>query len=183
MTAGAVIALAPHGQRYAELVTAATRFILDAQHPDGTWAASWTLSESSVILRAVDALKATGNTPGTDHRRLATALTSATTRLTATQQPDGGWGRTRDHDSDALSTAQAIPVVSGHAPPHVTMAATAYLLDRQDAAGRFPSPPDQTGPRPLAFDYPVVADLHALTALTRAGPLGRCPQIWRDRPV
>ncbi|MCX4774977.1 hypothetical protein OG322_40570 [Streptomyces sp. NBC_01260] len=167
MTAGAVLALTPHGRTHAPLVTAATHYILDTQHGDGTWQRSWTLSESSVILRAVDALHAARDTLGVDSVRAAAAITRAVARLTATQQPDGGWGHTPDHDTDPLSTAQAIPVLARYGPPHATAAATACLLSCQDDTGRFPAPPDQTGPRPLAFDYPVVADLHALTALTR----------------
>ncbi|GAA3367128.1 hypothetical protein GCM10020367_68720 [Streptomyces sannanensis] len=167
MTAGAVIALATRGPSCTRLVTAATRFIVDAQRPDGTWTPSWTLSESSVILRAVDALQAARGTPGIDSVRLTAAITRAAARLTATQQPDGGWGHTPDNASDALSTAQAIPVTARYGPPHVTPAATAYLLSQQDETGRFPAPPDQVGPRPMPFDFPVVADLHTLAALTR----------------
>ncbi|WP_329274093.1 FAD-binding protein [Streptomyces sp. NBC_00691] len=165
MTAGAVIALAPHGVQHAPLVAAATGFVLDAQHPDGSWTPSWTLSESSVILRAVDALNAARPLPGIDHGRITAAIARAVARLTATQQPDGGWGRTPDHDSDALSTAQALNVIARYGPPHAAAAATAYLLTRQDEAGCFPAPPDQVGPRPLPFDFPVLADLHALAAL------------------
>ncbi|MFI2238657.1 terpene synthase family protein [Streptomyces chrestomyceticus] len=168
MTAGAVLALAPLGARHAALIAAATRFVIDAQRPDGTWSPSWTLSEPSVILRAVDALHTARHTPGTDLTQLTAAIARAVARLIATQHPDGGWGRSPGHVSDALSTAQALPVVARYGPPHVTAAATAYLLSCQDDRGRFPAPPDQTGPRPLPFDYPVVADLHALTALSRA---------------
>ncbi|WP_405691025.1 prenyltransferase/squalene oxidase repeat-containing protein [Streptomyces sp. NBC_00057] len=166
MTAGAVLALAPHAA-YVRHVTAATRFILDTQRPDGTWDRSWTLSESSVILRAVDALDAASHTSDFNPTRAAAAVARAVARLTATQKPDGSWGRTPDHASDTLSTAQAIPVLARYGPPHVTAAATAHLISRQDDTGRFPAPPDQTGPRPLPFDYPVVADLHALATLTR----------------
>ncbi|MFJ8935067.1 hypothetical protein ACIRL0_05020 [Streptomyces sp. NPDC102365] len=172
MTAGAILALAPLGPRHAPLISAATRFVLDAQHPDGTWPASWTLSEPSVILRAVDALRAASRTPGTDPARLTGAVARAVARLALTQHADGGWGHTPTDDSDALSTAQALPVVARYGPPHVTAAATAHLLSRQDRTGSFPAPADQTGPRPLPFDYPVVADLHALTALTRTASDG-----------
>lgn len=167
MTAGAVLALIPHRPAHTPLITAATRFILDTQHPDGTWDPSWTLSESSVILRAVDALDAACAVPGTDLPRITAATARATARLLATQHRDGGWGRTPDSDSDALSTAQALPVIARHGPPHATAAAVGHLLSRQDATGSFPAPPDQVGPRPLPFDYPVVADLHTLAALNR----------------
>ncbi|MFB8171438.1 prenyltransferase/squalene oxidase repeat-containing protein [Kitasatospora purpeofusca] len=167
MTAGAIIALAPLGPDHHPAVAAATHFVLDAQHDDGTWDPSWSLSEASVMLRAVDALHAARHVPGTDHERIAAATARAAARLTTTQQADGGWGRTPDDDSDALSTAQALPVAARHCPPHVAAAATAHLLTRQDEAGRFPAPPDQVGPRPMPFDFPVLADLHALAALTR----------------
>ncbi|MFF9143977.1 prenyltransferase/squalene oxidase repeat-containing protein [Streptomyces sp. NPDC014861] len=171
MTAGAILALAPLGARHAPLVANAARFVLDAQRPDGTWSPSWTLSEPSVILRAVDALHAARHVPGTDPAKLSAAAARAVGRLAATQQPDGGWGHSPTHDSDALSTAQALPIVTRYGPPHVAAAGMAYLLSCQDDTGCFPAPPDQTGPRPLAFNYPVVSDLHTLTALTRARPL------------
>ncbi|GAQ72981.1 putative FAD-linked oxidoreductase YvdP [Streptomyces turgidiscabies] len=171
MTAGAVIALAPFGEEYAPLVATATGFVLDAQHADGTWTPSWTVSEPSVILRAVDALHAARDVPGIDRTRTAAATARAVARLTSTQQVDGGWGPTPGGDSDALSTAQAMTVVARYGPPHAASTATAHLLARQDEFGRFPAPPDQVGPRPLPFDFPVVADLHALTALHHAGAL------------
>ncbi|MDV9187002.1 prenyltransferase/squalene oxidase repeat-containing protein [Streptomyces sp. SR27] len=167
MTAGAVLALAPFGQDHHRLVTAAIRFVLDAQLPDGSFTPSWTLSESSVILRAVDALDAARTLPAADLARIDGAIARAAARLIVTQQPDGGWGHTPDSHSDPLSTAQALTVVSRYGPPHVTAAAGAHLLSRQSEDGCFPSPPDQVGPRPLPFDYPVVADIHALTALDR----------------
>ncbi|MGW1641559.1 terpene synthase family protein [Streptomyces lavendulae] len=168
MTAGAIIALTPHSPDHHPTIAAATRFVLDAQHDDGTWNPSWSLSEASAMLRAVDALDTARRVPGTDRERIAAATARAAARLTATQQADGGWGRTPEDHSDALSTAQALPIAARHCPPHVAAAATTYLLARQDEAGRFPAPPDQVGPRPIPFDFPVLADLHALTALTRS---------------
>ena len=41
----------------------------------------------------------------------------------------------------------------------------AYLLSQQLPDGRFTSIPDQVGPRPLPFDYPVLASIHSLPAL------------------
>ncbi|MFF3216933.1 prenyltransferase/squalene oxidase repeat-containing protein [Streptomyces sp. NPDC002886] len=182
MTAGAVLALAPHTPSHTRLTAAATRFILDAQHEDGTWTPSWTRSEASVILRALDALHTARTLPGADLARIHAATTRATARLLTTQQPDGGWGHTPDHDSDTLSTAQALPVIARHGPPHATTAALAHLLSRQDETGSFPAPPDQVGPRPLPFDYPVVADLHTLTALNRTTPGALLRAPARPRP-
>lgn len=182
MTAGAVLALAPHGPDHHRLVTTATRFILDAQHPDGTFTPGWTVSESSVILRAVDALDAARAVPAADLAGIEAATARAAARLIATQQPDGGWGHTPDSASDALSTAQALPVVARYGPPHATTAATAYLLAGQSEDGSFPSPPDQVGPRPLPFDYPVISDLFALAALDRISRLRRTGPDLYDAP-
>ena len=89
----------------------------------------------------------------------------------ATQHADGGWGQEAGAPSDVLSTAQAIAVVVRHGDAADAVRALAYLLSRQDADGGFSSPPDQTGPRPLAFDFPMLADIHALSAFQRAGHL------------
>ncbi|MFJ5280943.1 FAD-binding protein [Streptomyces parvulus] len=168
MTAGAVLALAPRAARHERLLTGALAFVLDAQHPDGTFERSWTVSESSAILRAVDALHAVPVASARLAARIAAATARSVTRLLATQHPDGGWGQLPDDPSDVLSTAQAVPVLARHGDPISVSRAVTYLLARQDADGGFTSPPDQVGPRPLPFDYPVLADLHTLSALRSA---------------
>jgi squalene-hopene/tetraprenyl-beta-curcumene cyclase/sporulenol synthase len=42
----------------------------------------------------------------------------------------------------------------------------AFLVSRQLPDGRFPSPPDQTGPRPMAWNVPVLSEIFALMALS-----------------
>ncbi|GAA4872741.1 terpene synthase family protein [Saccharopolyspora cebuensis] len=179
MTAGAILALAPNWEHHRELLAGAVDFVLAAQLPDGTFERSWTVSESSAILRALDALHAIPAFSA--GRGVATATRRAVERLVATQRSDGGWGRTEGDPSDVLSTAQALPVVAGHGAPEAAARATAYLTAQQETDGGFTSVPDQVGPRPLVFDYPVLTDLHALAALRRAQDAAPAPVRRRRR--
>ncbi|MEV6380494.1 FAD-binding protein [Streptomyces sp. NPDC051773] len=168
MTAGVVLALAPRAAQHERLLNGALGFVLDAQQPDGTFERSWTVSESSAILRAVDALHAVPAVSADLTTRIAAATTRSMTRLAMTQNPDGGWGQLPDDPSDVLSTAQAVPVLARHGDPVCVSRAVTYLLKQQDTDGGFTAPPDQVGPRPLPFDYPVLADIHTLSALRSA---------------
>ncbi|WP_055534893.1 prenyltransferase/squalene oxidase repeat-containing protein [Streptomyces graminilatus] len=169
MTAGAVIALAPDWPRHSGILDQAVGFLLDAQDDDGTWRRSWTLSESSVIAYVVEALgRSTAHVSPTARTRVAAAIAKAVRRLEQTQNADGGWGRRDGDTSDALSTAHAIPVIVRHGTATAAGRALAHLLDRQEPDGGFTAPPDQVGPRPLPFDFPVLADVHALAALNAA---------------
>ncbi|MEU6813141.1 FAD-binding protein [Streptomyces sp. NPDC046831] len=168
MTAGAILALAPQAARHERLLAGALEFVLNAQHANGTFERSWTVSESSAILRALDALHAIP-APTTDlATRIATATARSVARLVATQHVDGGWGQLPDDPSDVLSTAQAVPVLARYGDPLSVSRAVTYLLAQQNADGGFTSPPDQVGPRPLPFDYPVLTDIHTLSALRSA---------------
>ncbi|MFH8526864.1 FAD-binding protein [Streptomyces tendae] len=171
MTAGAILALAPNAAQHVRLLKGALEFVLNAQHDDGTFERSWTVSESSAILRAVDALHAFPASLAADvgfAAGIAEATARSVARLVATQHVDGGWGQQPDDPSDVLSTAQAVPVLARHGDPLTVSRAVTYLLAQQDADGGFTSPPDQVGPRPLPFDYPVLTDLHTLSALRAA---------------
>ncbi|WP_432082737.1 terpene synthase family protein [Streptomyces sp. WAC 04229] len=165
MTAGAILALAPRAAQHEHLLTRALTFVLDSQHIDGTFERSWTVSESSAILRALDALHAIPVTDPAFAARIAAVTARAVTRLVASQHADGGWGRLPDDPSDVLSTAQAVPVLARHGGLLAVSRAVTYLLKQQNSDGGFTSPPDQVGPRPLPFDYPVLADIHTLSAL------------------
>lgn len=171
MTAGAILALAPRAGQHEELLAGAAEFVLNAQQPDGTWERSWTVSESSGILRALDALHALPSANAT----ITEATRRAVARLTQTQNRDGGWGQKSGMDSDVLSTAQALPVIARHGHRPDAARATAWLLTQQQPDGGFTGPPDQVGPRPLPFDYPVLADILVLSALNRAGTLTATP--------
>ena len=169
MTAGAILALAPEPARHRGLLAGAARFVLDAQLPDGTFERSWTVSESSAILRALDAVHALPAPSVALAERIAAATARSVARLHDTQHHDGGWGQVPDRPSDVLSTAQAVPVLARHGNPAAVARAVAFLLVNQDSDGGFSSVPDQVGPRPLPFDYPVLTDIHTLAALHRAG--------------
>ena len=179
MTAGAILALAPEPDRHRDLLAGAARFVLDAQLPDGTFERSWTVSESSAILRALDAVHALPAPNAALAQRIAVATARSVARLHDTQHRDGGWGQVPDRSSDVLSTAQAVPVLARHGNPLAVARAVAFLLAHQDSDGGFSSVPDQVGPRPLPFDYPVLTDLHTLAALHRA----RVPSPLLPRPA
>ncbi|MEU2339851.1 prenyltransferase/squalene oxidase repeat-containing protein [Streptomyces sp. NPDC013172] len=136
------------------------------------------VSESSAILRAVDALHAIPASSPQLAARIAAATARSVARLVATQHDDGGWGQLPDDESDVLSTAQAVPVLARRGAPLSAGWGVTYLLSHQDPDGGFTSVPDQVGPRPLPFDYPVLTDLQTLTALRRArvpAPVARRP--------
>ncbi|TJZ57050.1 hypothetical protein FCH28_06160 [Streptomyces piniterrae] len=161
LTAGAVIALAPSWPRHAPLLNASLAFLLDAQREDGSFAPSWTASASSVLAHVLQAL--TQAPPGDP--RIPQAIATATRYLARTQNPDGGWGHQPGAPSDAISTAHALPVAASHGSEVSRARAAAYLLSHRRPDGGFTAPPDQVGPRPIPFDYPVLADIHVLTAL------------------
>ncbi|MFJ2624825.1 FAD-binding protein [Streptomyces sp. NPDC087532] len=174
MTAGALLALAPTGRHHA-LLTRSAGFVLDAQRPDGTFERSWTISESSGILRTLNALHAVPQPSASLAARIAEATAGAVSHLTAVQNADGGWGRQNNDSSDVLSTAQAVPVLARHGNHACARRGISYLLAHQDSDGGFTSVPDQTGPRPLPFDFPVLASLHTLPALLTAASLTQDP--------
>ncbi|MFJ8140915.1 FAD-binding protein [Streptomyces sp. NPDC096013] len=180
MTAGAILALAPDAAQHERLLAGALEFVLNAQLPDGSFERSWTVSEASAILRAMDALHAVPASTPDLTARIVAATARSVARLTQTQHPDGGWGQHPDDPSDVLSTAQAVPVLARHGDPLTLSRAVTCLLRRQDADGGFTSVPDQVGPRPLPFDYPVLTDIHTLSALRSAripaAPVRRKPR-------
>jgi len=89
--------------------------------------------------------------------------------VAAQQLPDGGWGYSTDTSpNDVLSTAQAVPAVIGRAPGPLTDRAVRWLLAEQHDDGGFTSRPGQVGPRPLPYDFPVLASIQALNALNAA---------------
>ncbi|MEV7192587.1 prenyltransferase/squalene oxidase repeat-containing protein [Streptomyces sp. NPDC093510] len=165
MTAGAVIALP--WESHAHLLRPAVQVLIDAQDEDGSFDPSWTLSLPSVILRVLDALAQVPDSESELRERAAACTDRALAYLAKAQGGDGGWGHTPGKDSDVLSTAQALATLVRHAPDADLAGALAFLESRQHADGGFTSTPDQVGPRPLPFDFPVLADVHVLTALNR----------------
>lgn len=160
LTAGAMIALTPDSTA-AAAVTRAGDFLLTTQNPDGTFEPSWTLSESSVLCHVAQALCAV--------RRcrpdaVAAAITKIANRLTETQNADSGWGHHPGEGSDVISTSHAIRLLA-HREPARAAAAVGFLLSSRGPDSRFTSVPDQVGPRPLPYVYPVLTDIHILGAL------------------
>ncbi|WP_217211780.1 prenyltransferase/squalene oxidase repeat-containing protein [Streptomyces sp. AC550_RSS872] len=167
MTAGAVMALSASWQDHAPLVDKCVDFLLCAQRDDGTFENSWTRSRSSAIHRVLDALRHIPPALADRSARIAHATSASTGYLARTQNPDGGWGYHPGKDSDVVSTAHALPVIAHTGHRHTLRRGLHYLLTHQNADGGYTSVPDQVGPRPLPFDYPVLADVHVLNAFTQ----------------
>ncbi|MFE7272519.1 prenyltransferase/squalene oxidase repeat-containing protein [Streptomyces sp. NPDC057623] len=171
LTAEAIIALTPSWPHHTPALNHSLDYLLDAQHDDGSFPLSWTLSKSAVILHAIDALDTarTAAFPNPSRmNRINDAIAAATAFLENTQNLDGGWGHGPGDPSDLLSTAQALPVIIRHTQqPHLLARAVHYLIDQQHDHGTFTSPPDQVGPRPIPYDFPELANTHTLIAINQ----------------
>jgi hypothetical protein len=185
MTAVALIALTlpapidgPHHDRRTALVRAAAEFLITAQNRDGSWEPSWTRSTTAVTTYALDALEAAAGMLPELGSRTQPAVAAARAHLVATQNEDGGWGHSPLDGSDVISTAHALPGLRTAARNK----AVHYLISRQHHDGHYTAPPDQVGPRPFPFDYPILADIHVLTALTRTARTTKPRQPPTNRP-
>jgi squalene-hopene/tetraprenyl-beta-curcumene cyclase len=170
MTAGALIALAPLWSRHRDTLGATANFLLNSQRPDGTFERSWSLSETNAMFRTAFAIR---SIPGAwlDQRarnRISLAAARTVDYLERAQNGDGGWGQRVGAASDVLSTSYAILTAACWGRRIPQRRGLAYLLAAQEPDGGFSSIPDQSGPRPLPYDVPVLADIFALTALTTA---------------
>ncbi|SEP59308.1 squalene-hopene/tetraprenyl-beta-curcumene cyclase [Streptomyces sp. yr375] len=175
LTAGALIALAQNhpSQRnddHSDLVRSSAEFLMSAQIGNGSWEPSWTLSVTSVTAHAVDALSVAARTVPAIAARTRSTGDAARSYLDATQNTDGGWGHRPGEDSDVISTAHALPVLR---PGHQAETALHYLLSHQSADAAYHARPDQVGPRPFPYDFPLLADVHVCTALARSRRLPR----------
>ena len=164
ITATAIIALSSARSRHADLIESSVGYLVGHSEDHGSYPRSWTVSESSVIGLVLDAL---ARVPEPDPS-VSRAIRNSVLRLCLDQNGDGGWGQTWGEPSDVLSTAQAVPALIGRAPGPLTGRAVRWLLARQHDDGGFTSIPDQVGPRPLPYDVPVLASVHALNALNAA---------------
>ncbi|MFE5869071.1 prenyltransferase/squalene oxidase repeat-containing protein [Streptomyces roseifaciens] len=177
MTAAGLLALAPGSRQPDPVLYNAAVFLLDQQSGDGTWPRSWTMSESSVIGRAVHALSCLPSVLSQSlTKRIVRSLDRAATRLRETQNKDGGWAQRPGGVSDPTSTAHAVAAL--HRMEHRDLAhtGTRWLIAAQRPGGGFNGPADQVGPRPIPYDFPSLPSIHALTALTaRSRPRGRTP--------
>ncbi|NEA98910.1 prenyltransferase/squalene oxidase repeat-containing protein [Streptomyces sp. SID13726] len=180
VTAGAVTALSASWRDHAPLLDRCVEFLLSAQRDDGTFENSWTRSRSSAVHRVLDALGPAPPAPADRSARIARAVSASTGLLAKSQNADGGWGYQPGKDSDVISTAHALPVIARTGDHHTLRRGLHYLLARQNADGGYTSVPDQVGPRPLPFDYPVLADIHVLNALTQLKDVLRTPATAPD---
>ncbi|WP_369166438.1 prenyltransferase/squalene oxidase repeat-containing protein [Streptomyces sp. R28] len=183
MTAGAVTALSASWQDHAPLLDKCVEFLLSAQRDDGTFENSWTRSRSSAIHRILDALRHVPQAPADRSARIANATLASAGYLAKTQNPDGGWGYHPGKESDVVSTAHALPVIARTGDRHTLGRGLHYLLGHQNTDGGYTSAPDQFGPRPLPFDYPVLTDAHVLNAFTQLHDALRPPITTPKQPV
>lgn len=170
VTAGSVIALLPFWDKHKELVDKSVQYLLDEQADDGTFPLAWTLSNCSVITHVLDALRRVPSPSPPLARQIARAAQNGAQYVHTAQNSDGGWGQQPGQPSDVLSTAHALPTLANHGIPHALHRGISYLLAHQQPDGGFSAPPDQVGPRPLAYDFPILADVHALNALNAVLP-------------
>ncbi|MEW2373920.1 prenyltransferase/squalene oxidase repeat-containing protein [Streptomyces sp. NPDC006656] len=177
MTAGAVGALAWNGTGHRDLLDGAARWLLDAQHEDGTFERSWSLSEANTIWRTMWALHSMPEPTRTALKAdIADASDASHRFLTQAQNEDGGWGIRPGYASDTTSTCYSLLALTAMGRrPHEDAVLTnglAHLLSRQAPDGTFTAPPDQVAPRPLLFDAPVFTDIWVLLTLAGHGSAG-----------
>lgn len=172
LTAGAALALATGAPPPADTLRRAGLFLLSAQSADGSFDPSWTRSHSSVVAHVVRALRELCQADAIPATHTEQAISRSVKFLVQRQNLDGGWGHRKGQVSDAISTSHAIDAISGHADPRVVSRAVSNLLLQRDLDG-FAAPPDQVGPRPIPYDFPVLADIHVLSSLNRLHALAR----------
>jgi hypothetical protein len=167
LTAGSVLALMDDSPTAVPVLARAADFLLSAQHADGAFDPSWTRSQASVIshvIQALHELKRVGVGP-TRNPRIRRAIGNSVNFLVQQQNGGGGWGHRGGDISDAISTAHAVSALAGCVRPRLLVRAIG-VLHSQD--GDVPAaPPDQVGPRPIPYDFPVLAEIHVLNALNR----------------
>lgn len=83
----------------------------------------------------------------------------------SSQNPDGGWGHRSGDPSDPISTAHALTASLPVRECALAPEGSPLLMDQQDPDGGLTSIPDQAAPRPIPYDFPVLADIFALGAL------------------
>lgn len=166
MTANALIAFIAHWQRHTDLLVAAIGFLCHSQQPSGAFERSWSLSETFAISRVLTALKRIPDgCPHTLHGAIEAVYEKATRYLLVARNPDGGWGHTPGEASDVISSAHGLCAAALLNHDGLMASGWHYLQSRQLADGRFLSIPDQAGPRPFAYDFPVLANIFVLNAL------------------
>ncbi|WNG43849.1 terpene cyclase/mutase family protein [Archangium minus] len=180
MTAGALNALAPNREQHAALITRGIRYITAHQKADGTFERSWSLSETNAIFRALLAMRLLPESASGLRQEVKRVEQASLEYLRRSQNEDGGWGQRASDASDPISTSYALIALS-HFDEHATRErGVRYLVHQQQADGRFPSIPDQAGPRPIAYNVPVLSDIFALLALNHVLAMPACLEARED---
>jgi squalene-hopene/tetraprenyl-beta-curcumene cyclase len=155
-----------HAAHLREPMLRALSYLVDSQRPDGAFEQSWSLCETYSLFRVLWALE--------DCLPLATEWQGESLRqgalryLLTHQHEDGSWGQTPGEPGDVLSTAYAISALCLLGHRERLSGAVRYLLSRQSPNGAFLSRPDQSGPRPLVYEEPLLGSIFSLIALNRA---------------
>lgn len=176
MTAAAVGALScatPPDHVPAEILCNGVRYILDHQRDDGTFERSWSLCETNAIFRVMAALRRfRAHRAGEAAQPLEAGIDQVVARslqyLRDAQNDDGGWGQAAGASSDVLSTSYALIALAQIGDRATLQSGLRYLIASQQPHGGFVSIPDQTGPRPIPFDVPILANVFALVAFDQA---------------
>ncbi|HEX8539816.1 MAG TPA: prenyltransferase/squalene oxidase repeat-containing protein, partial [Cystobacter sp.] len=165
MTAGALNALASNHEQYDALITRGIRYITGHQKADGTFERSWSLSETNAIFRSLLALRLLPESASGLRPAVNQAEQRSLEYLRRSQNADGGWGQRAGDASDSISTSYALIALSHFNEQATLKRGVRYLVRQQQSDGRFLSIPDQAGPRPIAWNVPVLSDIFALLAL------------------
>ncbi|KIG13875.1 Squalene--hopene cyclase [Enhygromyxa salina] len=163
MTAAVLNALAPSKNRYPTVFRRGVEFIIAGQHTDGTFERSWSCAHSNAIFRSLLAIQALN--VGMSETDRTAAERRALSYLRLSQNENGGWGHVIGDDSDPISSAYALITLSHFDAEFTIGRGVNYLVDQQQCNGGYLSRPDGSGPRPIAYDVPVLADHFALIAL------------------
>jgi squalene-hopene/tetraprenyl-beta-curcumene cyclase/sporulenol synthase len=159
MTAAAINALAPHPFT-APARERALAFLADSQQSDGGFESGWSRSRLNPIFRA----RLAACTAGPHDRRMASVAERIECTVRETQNADGGWGMQPGDPSDDISTAYGLITLCYGTEPQPIGRALSWLLAHQNANGGYSGPPDQLGPRPFPFHFPILTDAPVLLA-------------------
>ncbi|WP_181233818.1 prenyltransferase/squalene oxidase repeat-containing protein [Enhygromyxa salina] len=163
MTAAVLNALAPSKDRYPTVFRRGIEYIIASQNSDGTFERSWSCAHSNAIFRSLLAMQALRD--GMSETDRTAAERRAMSYLRLSQNENGGWGHVIGDESDPISSAYALITLSHFDAEFTIGRGVDYLVDQQQCNGGYLSRPDGSGPRPIAYDVPVLADHFALIAL------------------
>jgi squalene-hopene/tetraprenyl-beta-curcumene cyclase/sporulenol synthase len=159
MTAAAINALAPHPST-APARERALAFLADSQLPDGGFEPGWSRSRLNAIFRA----RLAACTAAPHDRRTGRMAERIERTVRETQNADGGWGMQPGDPSDDISTAYGLITLCYGTDPQPIGRALSWLLAHQNTNGGYTGPPDQLGPRPFPFHFPILTDAPVLLA-------------------